>query len=435
MNSPINIRKGLQFILIEALACLNLCSSFTFHQANNFNRRTQEELSQCNAYSDCYNCTFALNNCGWESNIFNSQYSCIKHDVSSPQIDNSADHLSNLNGKLILDKNTKLCANTENDSITTARLCGTTTVEIPAIIQLPSRNDNRGTFGDQNTFCMWKVSLNSTLTYLINFTKLYFDGEDYIEIQTYNQQGLLSNIVKESRGSCISFYSNSTETPLDIVDCSFEITYASMFILFYFTKVSRKSVPFILSISEKDSSIVGLILIIVFVFGFFAIIINFLICIYRVMKAYTKKAANQANENGSHGPNNREAAQLIARPQVQQINEQAVLNSNPSHPTHVTNPNTHASSERAGLNVLCQNQIDRNAVINSLFDLNFKPIFFSLVKTKYESVCTICMEKFLADSLVSPLKCQHIFHSECLRSLLKSHLVPNKCPNCNLMIL
>ena len=47
-------------------------------------------------------------------------------------------------------------------------------------------------------------------------------------------------------------------------------------------------------------------------------------------------------------------------------------------------------------------------------------------KSKYK--CTICMMKFEEEDMVSKLKCNHIFHEDCIKEWLKEYSY--KCPVC-----
>ena len=52
---------------------------------------------------------------------------------------------------------------------------------------------------------------------------------------------------------------------------------------------------------------------------------------------------------------------------------------------------------------------------------------------EYGDICTICMESFIENALISKTSCEHIFHKKCFDTYLKEIEKKNKllCPNCN----
>ncbi|KAI9470164.1 hypothetical protein BX667DRAFT_501669 [Coemansia mojavensis] len=56
-------------------------------------------------------------------------------------------------------------------------------------------------------------------------------------------------------------------------------------------------------------------------------------------------------------------------------------------------------------------------------------IYHEYKQTDDEMACVICLDKFNGDSLVRPLSCNHVFHSDCIdKWLLKRSC---RCPLCN----
>ena len=72
---------------------------------------------------------------------------------------------------------------------------------------------------------------------------------------------------------------------------------------------------------------------------------------------------------------------------------------------------------------------------------NKKALEKILIKTKYiplqnlEEKCTICCEQFIKDCYVVTLKCNHIFHYDCIAHWAMQKLLRPTCPNCNFDLL
>ncbi|KAL4481538.1 hypothetical protein ABPG74_007627 [Tetrahymena malaccensis] len=77
--------------------------------------------------------------------------------------------------------------------------------------------------------------------------------------------------------------------------------------------------------------------------------------------------------------------------------------------------------------LLSVNQVDGQAQIKteSVLSIDFPN------EVKYDNTCSICQEDIQSGKIVS-FECNHIFHSQCIRSWLKTK--KNTCPNCRVSI-
>ena len=48
------------------------------------------------------------------------------------------------------------------------------------------------------------------------------------------------------------------------------------------------------------------------------------------------------------------------------------------------------------------------------------------------SICSICLEEYDNDNIISKLNCNHIFHKECIKEWFQKN---NNCPNCRKIII
>ncbi len=77
--------------------------------------------------------------------------------------------------------------------------------------------------------------------------------------------------------------------------------------------------------------------------------------------------------------------------------------------------------------VSCFNSVTDNASINPIDNLQTLIITNNII----DDVCSICLEEFKYDEELKKLKCDHIFHKDCLEPWLNNN---NKCPICRAII-
>ena len=73
--------------------------------------------------------------------------------------------------------------------------------------------------------------------------------------------------------------------------------------------------------------------------------------------------------------------------------------------------------------VSCFNTVTDNASINPIDNLQTLIITNNII----DDVCSICLEEFKYDEELKKLKCDHIFHKDCLEPWINNN---NKCPIC-----
>ena len=77
--------------------------------------------------------------------------------------------------------------------------------------------------------------------------------------------------------------------------------------------------------------------------------------------------------------------------------------------------------------VSCFNTVTDNTPINPIDNLQTLIITNNII----DDVCSICLEEFKYDEELKKLKCDHIFHKDCLEPWLNNN---NKCPICRAII-
>jgi len=77
--------------------------------------------------------------------------------------------------------------------------------------------------------------------------------------------------------------------------------------------------------------------------------------------------------------------------------------------------------------VSCFNTVTDNSSINPIDNLQTLIITNNII----DDVCSICLEEFKYDEELKKLKCDHIFHKDCLEPWLNNN---NKCPICRAII-
>ena len=72
-------------------------------------------------------------------------------------------------------------------------------------------------------------------------------------------------------------------------------------------------------------------------------------------------------------------------------------------------------------------------MIKCLLKKQIEEIPYKKIHEVYGDICTICMEKFIENILISKTPCEHIFHKICFDKYLKGIQKKDKllCPNCN----
>ena len=68
----------------------------------------------------------------------------------------------------------------------------------------------------------------------------------------------------------------------------------------------------------------------------------------------------------------------------------------------------------------------KNLLLNEL-----KGFKYGINEEKNGKMCTICLDEFKSDDIVSATKCQHLFHFKCISKWLNENITNLKCPNCN----
>lgn len=77
----------------------------------------------------------------------------------------------------------------------------------------------------------------------------------------------------------------------------------------------------------------------------------------------------------------------------------------------------------------------------NILEKNKKALDKILIKTKFsqkqnlEEKCTICCEQFIKDCSIVRLKCNHIFHYDCISHWAMQKIARPTCPNCNFDLL
>ena len=79
--------------------------------------------------------------------------------------------------------------------------------------------------------------------------------------------------------------------------------------------------------------------------------------------------------------------------------------------------------------VSCFNSVTDNASINPID--NLQTLIITNNNDILDDVCSICLEEFKYDEELKKLKCDHIFHKDCLEPWLNNN---NKCPICRAII-
>ena len=79
--------------------------------------------------------------------------------------------------------------------------------------------------------------------------------------------------------------------------------------------------------------------------------------------------------------------------------------------------------------VSCFNSVTDNASINPID--NLQTLIITNNNDILDDVCSICLEEFKYDEELKKLKCDHIFHKDCLEPWLTNN---NKCPICRAII-
>jgi cbb3-type cytochrome oxidase subunit 3 len=94
------------------------------------------------------------------------------------------------------------------------------------------------------------------------------------------------------------------------------------------------------------------------------------------------------------------------------------------------------------INVLNHNELEHinenqakikmtKTLINNYLDNELKGKKFSSINDKKITKCTICIEDFQDENIVSVTPCNHIFHFECIKKWMINDINHIKCPLCN----
>ena len=67
-------------------------------------------------------------------------------------------------------------------------------------------------------------------------------------------------------------------------------------------------------------------------------------------------------------------------------------------------------------------------VVVTMDDDDFEKLQTETLTCDHDSNCTICMSQMVKDEQVTTLKCNHLFHNECISPYLKEYNY--KCPVC-----
>ena len=363
---------------------------------------------QCSVYKDCLNCTFTINSCIWKGDNCSLDNSLInqtkgKIDIINTRIDD-------------------LCYNSSKEINFKKHFCGEiSSFTTPIKIDLPFNNKNSTLqYSPSNLYCDWEVHIEyQTIEYTLNLTNSYNDNLDIFIVTFVEIYDKITNLYYINN-YCKLDNVNSYISKED--ECNFKFKMIKKLKIYYLSSKNRVTIPpFTLEVVEYDNQnyiVIGIILSITVVF-----VISFsLIFVIRVVANLRNKANVQINHNTQHivvNTNNNFATTQRSHAEhniVQQTINQV---------------NTYTLDQFSDITTLHMN---RNIMINNLFNYELKPKFYNKKRNQFETQCTICMESFTSNSLISQLKCKHIFHSECLRKLLKSNILVNKCPNCNAII-
>ena len=350
-------------------------------------------------------------------------------------------------------------------------------------------------FSENNLFCSYKLNLNNYAKFILDVKKLYLDYEDVIYIVMFEENKQYIGRIEIYKDRCnfihtivnSNNYTNKIDNNLSDSICRFEISNIVTINFYYYSNVKRYSLPpFVINIlsnaNNETSSLkvflyiililcfsIGIVIVIIIIFykkkiyknntidkialvgfkeknkkGGLNIIQNYYIdntskstkkvdSVYR--KSYnsfnktsfidkgTKKSSNFNNENY----NKYNKVNKLIYNNIELTNTNKIIS---------TNLNTKRSNTSKNFDLENKNLKDINTTnnINKYFDNIFKP-FYYIESKKNQTTCTICMERFFDESLVSVLICNHLYHSECLRNMLKLNKTNCKCPNCNSSIL
>jgi len=196
------------------------------------------------------------------------------------------------------------------------------------------------------------------------------------------------------------------------------------------------------SSSSSSSSILVIILVIVSVI---IVIVGIVYCIhsYYINQHLIEGNNNQANNNRNNNQVNiiHNNNQVNIIPNNNQVNNNQVNN----NVVRVNNNNNNPNNREIRIEInymnsnenILRNRVNKEITLEEILR-NYKYLGPKLCKEKYQkfdSVCTICLEKFKNDiDMVSFTPCSHLFHHKCI----KDYFIKNnnaKCPNCNLNII
>ena len=196
--------------------------------------------------------------------------------------------------------------------------------------------------------------------------------------------------------------------------------------------------------SSSSSSSSSILVIILVIFSVIIVIVGIVYCIhsYYINQHLIEGNNNQANNNRNNNqvniihnnnqvniiPNNNQVNNNQANNNVVRVNN----NNNPNNREIRIEINYTNSNE----NIL-RNRVNKEITLEEILK-NYKYLGPKLCEEKYQkfdSVCSICLEKFKNDiDMVSFTPCFHLFHHKCI----KDYFIKNnnaKCPNCNLNII
>lgn len=92
---------------------------------------------------------------------------------------------------------------------------------------------------------------------------------------------------------------------------------------------------------------------------------------------------------------------------------------------------TQTTTQNQTENINIETKKELKKKIKTLLENDLKGMKYGSNEEKNEKICTICLEEFKTEDIVSVTKCQHLFHFKCISKWLNDNSTNLKCPNCN----
>jgi len=260
--------------------------------------------------------------------------------------------------------------------------CGPILVPIPYTIKPISYG---GSYLTKNLYCRIEaLNFDPTVVVSLNFTRMVNEPLDDIFVEI--------------------FYFDDSYKSQNIRDTSFyaEAFGISRFVFNYLSVQAKSKSPFelIFSLSNKsETNYIGIIIAVC------VVIALCLICsgvFYKCSKVIMEKNRLKEEEERRR--------RLLLVEQIERERYQAVQ--------------LRESEEE-------RKKIKLKNALKKLFETDLKPKKYKEDNNKFHTNCTICIEDFKPESVVVTLVCEHIFHFECLKDMLKKQKGEPKCPNCS----